>query len=81
MRTAPALLQNSLPQPRRCDCTELKVSQRCVLPQHSCKALCPVWSDAIAAEIEVIQRCPLRKNSCKPLCPDIADLISIGDRN
>ena len=56
MRTAPALLQSSLPQPRRCDCTELKVSQRSVLPQHSSKALCPVWSDAIATETELTHK-------------------------
>jgi len=28
------------------------VSQRCALRQHSCKTLCPVWSDVIVAGIE-----------------------------
>ena len=56
---------------------EIEVSQRCALPQHSCKALGPVWSDfPIASEIEVSQRCALRQHSCKALCPACCNVIA-----
>jgi hypothetical protein len=55
---------------------EIEVSQRCALPQHSCKALRPAWSDQIVADIEVSQRCALTQHSCKALCPGWSDLIN-----
>ena len=54
---------------------EIEVSQRCALPKHFCKALCPGWADGIGAEIEVNQRSALCQHSCKALCPSIADQI------
>ena len=35
---------------------EIEVSQRCALPQHSCKTLCPSLADLIVEKIEVSQR-------------------------
>ena len=37
----------------------ISLLESCALSKHSCKALCPGWSDAIAAEIEVTHRCAL----------------------
>ena len=56
---------------------EIEVHQRCALRQHSCKPLCPAWSDVIATNIEVSQRCALRQHSVKTLCPSIADPIVV----
>ena len=47
--------------------------QRCALRQHSCKTLCPVWSNAMIVEIEVIQRWPALLQT---LYPCIADVIA-----
>jgi hypothetical protein len=41
---------------------EFEVSQRWALPKHSCKTLCPVWSDLIVAELKVSQFCALRQH-------------------
>jgi hypothetical protein len=47
--------------------TEIEVSQRWALPQHSCKPLCPSFAYLIVPEIEVSQRWALPQHSCKPL--------------
>jgi len=31
--------------------TEIEVNQLCALRQHSCKTLCPIWSDPIVNQI------------------------------
>ncbi len=69
MRTAPALLQGSLPRLVHLIVAEIEVSKRYALPQHSCKAPCPDRSDLIVAQIEVSQRPALPQHSCQYICP------------
>ena len=51
---------------------QIEVSQRCALPQHSCKTFCPACAYLIPAAIEVSERCALPQHSeievTQPLC-------------
>jgi len=42
---------------------KIKVIQRCALPQHSCKTLCPGVAEIIEAEMDVSQRSALPQHS------------------
>ncbi len=42
---------------------QIEVSQRCALPQHSCKTFCPACAYLIPAAIEVSERCALPQHS------------------
>ena len=44
------------------------MSQRCALPQHSCKTLYPGLSNVIVAETEMSQRWALRQHFSETLC-------------
>jgi hypothetical protein len=66
---APRSSMSPFPDSANAIATEIEVSQRCALPQHSCQTLCPVCADHIVSEIEVSQRWALRQHSSKTLRP------------